>query len=120
MQLVLATSLVSSVFSHSVAAVVAVTVLAETPVVPVAALAANCSAAAGTALGESGAVSTGTSRGEAGETFTAGVGAVEVGTIDTGAAASEAACQFAARTLLRSLSLGPRQRWPEGGDVGAG
>ena len=105
----------TSVFSHLGSAVAAaVSVLA---MVTFAALAACFSSSAGITVEEGGTNSAGTNSGVAVEAITGSaaeeeaVGAaagVEGGTGDAGAAAFAAASRFAARTLLRCLSLGPR------------
>ena len=105
----LATSHKISVFSHSGTAVAAVSVLAVSSIVTFEALAASFSGSTGI-TGTNGGTTVEVFTGSAVEVEAAGTAAVEeVGTGDSGgAAAFAAASRFAARTLLRCLSLGPR------------
>ena len=109
LQLVLATSHKISVFTHSGTAVVAVSVLAVLSIVTFEAPAAGFSGSTGI-TGTNGGPRVEVFTGSAVELEAAGTADVEeVGTgVSGGAAAFAAASRFAARTLLRCLSLGPR------------
>ena len=96
----------TSVFSHSDTAVAVFSVLA---MVTFAAMAACFSGSAGPGISvEEGGTDEAITGPAAEEEAVGRAAGVEGGTGDAGAAAVAAACQFAARTLLRCLSLGLR------------